>query len=91
MAKRIQSFILKRDQGNERQSVAMQRRARILFVTVYTKLVRIFAEVEFDASTEAFEVPYQRHFVLLGEGAFVPAEQGSFIGGSGEIAVYEVR
>jgi len=73
------------------QTISMPRRARIVHVYVSRVDVQLFAEVEEDADTKAFDTgKHLRTFIVLNGGAPVP-EGAGFIGADGRCLVYETK
>ena len=90
--KQIHIFLL-RLSNDEPQTIEMPRRARITGVARKQAAVQVFAEVEHDADTRAFDTQkHRRAFVAVTGSGAIPA-QGQLVGfdGANNLHVYEVK
>lgn len=93
MPKQIHIFRLSSAGAIEPQAVEMPRRARITGITFKSGAVQVFAEVEHDADTRAFDTnKHRRAFVVIvgASGRDVPTE-GQLVGFDAGVHVYEVK
>lgn len=89
MPKRLERYPIKVDAEGP-QVVHMPRRARIVSAGFVVRAVQLYAEVEHDANTAAFDVTHKRLFLIVRPGELVP-ENGGWVAGVDCFNVYEVR
>lgn len=91
MAKQLHVFSIRRG-TSEPQAIEMPRRARITGIhsPPQSMVVQIFAEIEHDADTRAFDTSnHRRTFAKRNEGDQVP--DGALVGFHAGVHVYEVK